>query len=81
MSIVETDLPVTSARVEEYLNQLGRAYPFLEIEQLARSAYARPLWAVTIGEAEGDSSARPSAARVISRLRQTNDNIMLHLLQ
>jgi g-D-glutamyl-meso-diaminopimelate peptidase len=50
MSIVETNLPVTAARVEEYLNQLGRAYPFLEIEQLARSAYGRPLWAVTIGE-------------------------------
>ena len=52
MSIVETNLPVTSARVEEYLNQLGRAYPFLEIEQLARSAYGRPIWAVTIGEGE-----------------------------
>ena len=52
MSIVETNLPVTAARVEEYLNQLGRAYPFLEIEQLARSAYGRPIWAVTIGEGE-----------------------------
>ena len=52
MAIVETDLPVTAARVEEYLNQLGRAYPFLEIEQLARSAYGRPIWAVTIGEGE-----------------------------
>ena len=52
MSIVETNLPVTAARVEEYLNQLGRAYPFLEIEQLERSAYGRPLWAVTVGEGE-----------------------------
>ena len=52
MSIVQTELPVTAARVEEYLNQLGRAYPFLEIEQLARSAYGRPIWAVTIGEGE-----------------------------
>ena len=52
MSIVQTELPVTAARVEEYLNQLGRAYPFLEIEQLARSAYGRPLWAVTVGEGE-----------------------------
>ena len=52
MSIVETNLPVTAARVEEYLNQLDRTYPFLEIEQLARSAYGRPLWAVTIGEGE-----------------------------
>ena len=52
MSIVQTELPVTAARVEEYLNQLGRAYPFLEIEQLARSAYGRPLWAVTMGEGE-----------------------------
>jgi g-D-glutamyl-meso-diaminopimelate peptidase len=49
---VQTELPVTAARVEEYLNQLGRAYPFLEIEQLARSAYGRPIWAVTIGEGE-----------------------------
>ena len=52
MAIVQTELPVTAARVEEYLTQLGRAYPFLEIEQLARSAYGRPLWAVTIGEGE-----------------------------
>ena len=52
MSIVQTEFPVTAARVEEYLNQLGRAYPFLEIEQLARSAYGRPIWAVTIGEGE-----------------------------
>ena len=52
MAIVQTELPVTAARVEEYLAQLGRAYPFLEIEQLARSAYGRPLWAVTIGEGE-----------------------------
>ena len=52
MSIVQTELPVTAARVEEYLNQLGRAYPFLEIEQLARSAYGRPIWAVTVGEGE-----------------------------
>ena len=52
MAIVQTELPVTAARVEEYLNQLGRAYPFLEIEQLARSAYGRPIWAVTVGEGE-----------------------------
>ena len=58
MSIVQTDLPVTSARVEEYLNQLGRAYPFLEIEQLARSAYGRPIWAVTVGEGERPTKSR-----------------------
>ena len=52
MSIVQTNLPITSARVEEYLQELSRAYPFLEPEQLARSAYGRPIWAVTIGEGE-----------------------------
>ena len=30
MSIVQTDIPVTSARVTEYLRALSEAYPFLE---------------------------------------------------
>ena len=50
MSIVQTDLPITSERVTSYLQQLSEAYPFLEPELLARTAFDRPIWAATIGQ-------------------------------
>ena len=50
MSIVQTDIPVTSERVTEYLQRLAESYPFLEPELLARTAYDRPIWAVTMGQ-------------------------------
>ena len=50
MSIVQTELPVTSQRVTEALQRLAEAYPFLEPELLARTAYDRPIWAVTMGQ-------------------------------
>ena len=50
MSIVQTDIPVTSARVTEYLRALSEAYPFLEIQTLASTAFGRPIQAVTIGD-------------------------------
>ena len=50
MSIVQTDVPLTSQRVESYLQALSEAYPFLETETLARTQFGRPIWAVSIGE-------------------------------
>ena len=50
MSIVQTELPITSERVTAYLQRLAESYPFLEPELLARTAYDRPIWAVTMGQ-------------------------------
>ena len=50
MSIVQTDIPVTSARVTEYLRALSEAYPFLETQTLASTPFGRPIQAVTIGD-------------------------------
>ena len=52
MSIVQTDIPMTSARAEAALRSLAQAYPFLELETLARTAFGRPITAVTIGQGE-----------------------------
>ena len=50
MSIVQTELPITSQRVEVYLQALSEAYPFLDTELLARTQFGRPIYAVSIGE-------------------------------
>lgn len=50
MSIVQTDVPQTAERVEGALQALSEAYPFLETELLARTAFGRPIYAVKIGQ-------------------------------
>ena len=60
MSIVQTDVPITSERVGRYLEELGRAYPFLRTETLGSTHGGRPLWAVSVGE--GDRRVLYSAA-------------------
>lgn len=60
MSIVQTDVPVTAERVGTWLRELTEAYPFLETELLARTAFSRPIYAVTIGQ--GDRRVLYSAA-------------------
>lgn len=60
MSIVQTDVPMTSDRVESALRALSEAYPFLETELLARTAFGRPVYAVTVGQ--GDRRVLYSAA-------------------
>ncbi len=52
MSIVQTDVPITSEGVERDLRALQDAYPFLETELLARTAFSRPIYAVKIGQGE-----------------------------
>ena len=49
MSIVRTDIPMTAALAEETLEALGAAYPFLQTELLARTAFGRPITAASLG--------------------------------
>lgn len=52
MSIVQTDVPMTSAQLDRALEGLAAAYPFLQTELLARTSFGRPIRAVTIGRGE-----------------------------
>ena len=49
MSIVQTDVPMTSAELDRTLEALAAAYPAVQTELLARTAFGRPIRAVTIG--------------------------------
>ena len=60
MSIVRTDIPMTSALAEETLEALAAAYPFLQTELLARTAFGRPITAASLGR--GDRRVLYSAA-------------------
>ena len=60
MSIVRTDIPMTSALAEDTLDALGAAYPFLQTELLARTAFGRPITAASMGR--GDRRVLYSAA-------------------
>ena len=52
MSIVRTDVPMTSALCRETIDALVRAYPFLRREVLTTTAFGRPVEALTIGSGE-----------------------------
>ena len=49
MSIVQTDVPMTSARNQKTIENLVSAYPFLRSETLTQTAYGRPLLTLTVG--------------------------------
>ncbi len=49
MPIVETNLPMTSARSEEIMAQLQETYPFVRTERLATTDFGRPITAMTVG--------------------------------
>ena len=49
MSIVPTDVPMTSALLEQTVAQLQEAYPRLRVETVAVTAFGRPIYALTIG--------------------------------
>ncbi len=49
MAIVQTDLPITSQRNDEYIQELAQTYPFLQTSLLGRSAYGRPIRSLTVG--------------------------------
>ena len=50
MSIVRTDIPMTSALAEDTLDALAAAYPQIRTELLARTAFGRPITAASIGQ-------------------------------
>ena len=52
MAIVKTDIPMTSARLNETLDALLRAYPFLRSEILTTTAHGRPVRTLVAGEGE-----------------------------
>ena len=49
MSIVQTDVPMTSARNQKTIENLVSDYPFLRSETLTQTAYGRPLLTLTVG--------------------------------
>ena len=65
MSIVQTDVPMTSAKLDRALEGLAAAYPFLKTELLARTSFARPIRAATIG--------RGSRRRLYSAAHHANE--------
>ena len=52
MSLVSTDIPMTSQLCEETIERLLEAYPFLRSEELTATAYGRPVRALVMGNGE-----------------------------
>ena len=50
MSIVKTDVPMTSALSNQFMDQLLEAYPFIRGETLTETAFGRPVRALIIGD-------------------------------
>ena len=50
MAIVPTDVPMTSELTGRVLTELSQAYPFLQTQTLASTAFGRPIYAVTVGQ-------------------------------
>lgn len=49
MSIVRTDLPMTAALSDETIRQLAARYPFIGTHVIGRTAFGRPIYALTLG--------------------------------
>ena len=49
MPIVDTRIPVTSERNQQYLQQIAQIYPFTQLEQVGTTDFQRPVWMLTIG--------------------------------
>ena len=52
MSLVRTDVPMTSALCTQTVQRLAEKYPFLEVEKLTDTACGRPVWAMVMGEGD-----------------------------
>lgn len=52
MSIVPTDIPMTSALCEDTIARLAEVYPFLQTRLLTTTAFGRPVWALSVGSGE-----------------------------
>lgn len=49
MAIVPTDVPMTAELYANTVQQLAKEYPFIRTEQLATTAFGRPIYAMVIG--------------------------------
>lgn len=52
MSLVPTDVPMTSQRCEDTIQALIQTYPFLRSEELTTTAYGRPVRVLVMGNGE-----------------------------
>ena len=52
MSIVRTDVPMTSRLCEQIIDELVRTYPFCRSELLTNTAFDRPIRTLVIGSGE-----------------------------
>ena len=52
LSIVRTDIPMTSALCQETIRQLAEAYPIFRTETLTATAFGRPVQALVLGEGD-----------------------------
>ena len=49
MPIVNTEIPVTSALNQKYLQEIVGKYPFAKLEKVGVTDFQRPVWMLTIG--------------------------------
>ena len=49
MPIVNTEIPVTSERTQQYLQKIVETYPFTKLEKVGETDFQRPIWMLTIG--------------------------------
>lgn len=49
MPIVNTEVPITSAQNQRYLQQISEKYPFTKLEEVGVTDFQRPIWMLTIG--------------------------------
>ena len=49
MPIVNTQIPITSALNQQYLQQIAEKYPFAKLEEVGATDFQRPIWMLTIG--------------------------------
>ena len=52
MSIVKTDVPMTSRLCTQTIQKLAETYPFIQVEKLTDTAFDRAVWVLTMGEGE-----------------------------
>lgn len=52
LSVVRTDVPMTSELNTQTIQKLAEIYPFIRVEKLADTAFGRPVWAMTMGEGD-----------------------------
>ena len=52
MSVVRTDVPMTSELNTQTIQKLAETYPVIQVEKLTDTAFGRLVWAMTMGEGE-----------------------------